>query len=138
MGILPSTNSEPPLVDDYYLILDNILASNIPIPSNFIMTVGIISNHGNWFTSSNMNKELRVLANSFDWLLFLSDNGLTEFVEELLLEPRKDMQIVRDSFISTYSPDSKIRAFTKSKMPVMADLQLQKYFNNNSSFGFRN
>jgi hypothetical protein len=37
----------------------------------FILTVGVVSNHGNWFTSENPNKELKVLAQSYDWLLFL-------------------------------------------------------------------
>lgn len=31
-----------------------------------ILTVGVVSNHGNWFTSDNHNKELRVLAQSYD------------------------------------------------------------------------
>lgn len=38
----------------------------------FVLTVGVVSNHGNWFTSSNPNKELRILAQSYDWLLFLT------------------------------------------------------------------
>lgn len=34
--------------------------------AGFILTVGVVSNHGNWFTSDNHNKELRVLAQSYD------------------------------------------------------------------------
>jgi len=39
----------------------------------FILTVGVVSNHGNWFTAEDHNKELKVLAHSYDWLLFLTD-----------------------------------------------------------------
>ena len=34
----------------------------------FMLSIGVFSNHGNWFTSDNQNKELRVLAQSCDWL----------------------------------------------------------------------
>lgn len=40
---------------------------------DFTLTVGVVSNHGNWFTSDDHNKELKVLAQSYDWLLFLTD-----------------------------------------------------------------
>lgn len=35
---------------------------------DFVLTVGIASNHGNWFTSDHPNKELLVLKESYDWL----------------------------------------------------------------------
>lgn len=56
---------------------------------DFILTIGIVSNHGNWFTSNSQNKELRVLAASFDWLLFLTDVGLLNFVNQFILHPSK-------------------------------------------------
>ena len=43
-----------------------------------------MSNHGNWFTSGNQNKEMKVLAQSYDWLLFLTDDGLAQFITDLL------------------------------------------------------
>ncbi|GEM_PF-5863407 len=49
--------------DDYYKLIAEIIASNNPeLLSRFIMTVGVVSNHGNWFTTENHNKELKVLA----------------------------------------------------------------------------
>ena len=59
---------------------------------NFILTVGVVSNHGNWFTAEDHNKELRVLAHSYDWLLFLTDHGLCQFIEKLLLNPVPELQ----------------------------------------------
>src|SRR5271170_6725581 len=59
---------------------------------NFVVTVSVVSNHGNWFTAENHNKELKVLAHSYDWLLFLTDRGLSEFVSELLLKPKPDLE----------------------------------------------
>lgn len=131
MGILPSQNSKAPTVNEYYKILDSILKGEIPIPQNFILTIGVVSNHGNWFTATNMNKEMRVLANSFDWLLFLTDQGLASFVEDLLLYPKEKYKIVRENFIKTYSQGVKTKAFTKSKMPVEVDAQIQHYFKDN-------
>lgn len=34
----------------------------------FILTIGVVSNHGNWFTADDLNKELLVLKQSYDWL----------------------------------------------------------------------
>ena len=41
----------------------------------FILTVGVVSNHGNWFTAEDHNKELKVLAQSYDWLMFINKNA---------------------------------------------------------------
>ncbi|MCM1067389.1 MAG: hypothetical protein NC418_07445 [Muribaculaceae bacterium] len=133
MGIIPTADIHSPIIDDYYHILENIMDGSIPKPQDFILTVGVVSNHGNWFTASNMNKELRVLAKSFDWLIFLTDEGLAQFVEDLLLSPKDEYAKVRDGFICTYSNGSKLRAFTKTKMFLEADAQLRNYFENNLS-----
>ncbi|KIE18037.1 hypothetical protein DS62_04085, partial [Smithella sp. SC_K08D17] len=62
---------------DYYNLMAEIIASDdSELLSRFILTVGVVSNHGNWFTSENHNKELKVLAQSYDWLLFLTDTGI--------------------------------------------------------------
>ncbi|MEI2690851.1 MAG: hypothetical protein V9H69_14525 [Anaerolineae bacterium] len=66
--------------------------------AGFMLTVGVVSNHGNWFTSDNHNKELRVLAQSYDWLLFLTDAGLSQFIDRLLLNPRPELAPARDAF----------------------------------------
>ena len=48
---------------DYYKLMAEIIASGDPeLLSRFILTVGVVSNHGNWFASENHNKELKVLA----------------------------------------------------------------------------
>ena len=69
--------------DNYESIILKITNKKLNI-NNFILTVGIVSNHGNWFTEENKNKELEVLCNSYDWLLFLNDNGLCQFVRDVL------------------------------------------------------
>ena len=49
---------------EYVSLLDEIVASvDADLLSRFVLTVGVVSNHGNWFTSQNHNKELKVLAN---------------------------------------------------------------------------
>jgi hypothetical protein len=95
---------------------------------DFILTVGVVSNHGNWFTAEDHNKELRVLAQSYDWLLFLTDQGLGEFVSELLLAPRPELEDARAAFLQSYGPRAKGNRFTKVKMDVKADAVLRQYF----------
>lgn len=38
--------------------------SSADLLKDFVLTVGVVSNHGNWFTSGDQNKELMVLAQS--------------------------------------------------------------------------
>lgn len=70
-------------IDNYYPLIDKIVYGKIPSISNFILTIDVVSNHGNWFTQNNKNKELEVLSNAYDWLLFLTDEGLTKFIKDI-------------------------------------------------------
>jgi hypothetical protein len=100
---------------------------------HFILTVGVVSNHGNWFTKEDHDKELRVLAQSYDWLLFLTDKGLAQFVDELLLSPKSDLEPARAAFLSSYPKSSRGNRFTKVKIDVKADLVLRNYFEHNAT-----
>lgn len=97
----------------------------------FIMSVGVVSNHGNWFTSENQNKELRVLAQSYDWLIFLTDNGLSQFIEAMLLRPISKYKFIRETFLGSYKEGKKKNQFTKVQMNKEADRLLQTYFTEN-------
>ena len=99
----------------------------------FILTVGVVSNHGNWFTSENQNKELRVLAQSYDWLLFLTDQGLARFIGDLLLNPSDEMKPASDAFLVSYSGQRGKNRFTKVRIDVEADKTLQRYFSQHSA-----
>lgn len=99
---------------------------------DFILTVGVVSNHGNWFTSDNHNKELKVLAQSYDWLIFLTDAGLAEFITELLLEPKPLLEPARNAFLASYTAEKKKNSFTKVQMDYEADQVLQIYFRDNA------
>ena len=113
----------------YGELLEETIATNDPsMLRDFILTVGVVSNHGNWFTSGDHNKELKVLAQSYDWLLFLTDQGLAEFVGELLLNPAPKLLAARAAFLKSYGPHATANRFTKVKMDVKADLVLQQYF----------
>lgn len=95
----------------------------------FILTVGIVSNHGNWFTAENQNKELLVLNQSYDWLLFLTDPAIGEFVEETILSNSEEMRPVRDAFRESYaSGESGRNQFTKVKISKKAHEVLCIYF----------
>ncbi|HEY3761696.1 MAG TPA: hypothetical protein VGN23_08110 [Verrucomicrobiae bacterium] len=113
----------------YVQLLDETVKSNDPaMLCDFILTVGVVSNHGNWFTQDDHNKELKVLAQSYDWLLFLTDQGLAEFVSELLLNPTKELSDARTAFLQSYGPKASGNRFTKVKIDVKADIVLRNYF----------
>lgn len=115
--------------EEYYSLLSEVIASNDPeLLSQFILTVGVVSNHGNWFTSENHNKELKVLAQSYDWLLFLTDAGIAQFIDELLLHPKKKFIAVRDTFLASYTGEKGVNQFTKVQIALPADAALQAYF----------
>jgi hypothetical protein len=117
----------------YQKLLREVIDSNDPaLLTQFILTVGVVSNHGNWFTAENHNKELKVLAQSYDWLIFLSDLGLAEFINELLLQPKAQLKPARDAFLASY-PTGKGNRFTKKTMDVEADIVLKKYFQENEA-----
>lgn len=89
----------------------------------------MVSNHGNWFTSENHNKELKVLAQSYDWLLFLTDGGLAQFIDKLLLHPVPELKAARGAFLASYGPGKPgANRFTKVQMDNAADAALQRYF----------
>jgi len=122
------------IIKEYYSLLDEVIKSNdIELLNNFILTVGVVSNHGNWFTSENPNKELKVLAQSYDWLLFLTDKGISEFITELLLKPEKKYSAIKKAFDLSYNSTKTGNVFTKVKMNYDADIALNLYFKENSS-----
>ena len=130
-GVLPLPDNSL-RVKPYGTFMDEILDSpDQRLPSGFILTVGVVSNHGNWFTSNDHNKELAVLAQSYDWLLFLSDEGLSAFIEQLLLHPCEEYQAVKTAFIDSYTGDNTGNKFTKVRIRLSADRAMQHYFRDN-------
>lgn len=120
------------VISEYYGLLSSIIDSgDVELLRNFILTVGVVSNHGNWFTSETPNKELKVLAQSYDWLLFLTDGGISEFITELLVAPDPKYEAVKAAFRSSYSPLKKGNVFTKVKMDCESDKALCSYFSAN-------
>lgn len=94
---------------------------------DFVLTVGVVSNHGNWFSSQKMSKELVILSKSYDWLLFLTDEGLAEFVEGLLFSPIKKFESVRKAFVDSYAINSQQNAITKVKIDMEADIAIKEF-----------
>lgn len=113
------------------LVAEIIASDDSELLRDFILTVGVVSNHGNWFTSDNHNKELKVLAQSYDWLVFLTDEGLSDFITELLLDPTPLLKPARNAFLASYTAEKKKNRFTKVQMDYEADQVLQAYFRDN-------
>jgi hypothetical protein len=117
---------------DYFSLLAEIIKSaDSQLLTNFVLTIGVVSNHGNWFTSENHNKELKVLSQSYDWLLFLSDAGIAQFIDEVLLHPDARYKAARDAFLSSYTGKKGCNQFTKVKISLEADTALQAYYARN-------
>ncbi len=132
-GIIERTDGRfrsGPYLDVQREIIDTLSPSEFP---GFILTIGVVSNHGNWFTSDNPNKELRVLAQSYDWLLFLTDRGLAIFIDDLLLNPTDELKPARAAFLQSYSGQKSTNKFTKVRMDSDADKILRKYFSRHGS-----
>ncbi len=120
--------------EPYDEFLQDVVSSDDPcLLTDFTLTVGVVSNHGNWFTSDNHNKELKVLAQSYDWLLFLTDTGLSTFVESLLIKPTQIYKPIREAFVQSYTGKKGQNVFTKVRIALEADLALQNYFLRNIS-----
>ena len=114
---------------DYYKLMAEIIASADPeLLSRFILTVGVASNHGNWFTGENHNKELKVLAQSYDWLLFLTDAGIAQFIDELVFNPARELAAAKQAFLASYTGKKGVNQFTKVQISLAADAALQSYF----------
>ena len=130
MGFLEK-DSGGPLIGNYYDLLNAMIdkPENSLLLKDFVLTVGVISNHGNWFTQDNMNKELEVLAQSYDWLLFLSDEGLSEFIESCVLS--NDHKEIKNAFKSSYQKKNGNR-FTKTIINMDAHFALKDYFSRNA------
>lgn len=72
-----------------------------------------------------------LICESYDWLLFLTDAGLSEFVTSLLLKPTLKYQVVKKAFASSYKEGKKANVFTKTKINKDAHDALCEYFSKN-------
>lgn len=97
---------------------------------DMVLTVGIVSNHGNWFTNDDPNKEMRVLTAAYDWLLFLTDVGLLQFIERLLGD-QPGLPKASRAFLTSYGPGRNKNRFTKTRMDKEAHQELIDYFESN-------
>ncbi|MDE2859207.1 MAG: hypothetical protein OXN94_15285 [Chloroflexota bacterium] len=132
-GIIEEADGNFRMAPYHSMLREVINAESLSEFPGFMLTVGIVSNHGNWFTSDNYNKELHVLAQSYDWLLFLTDQGLHQFIEKILINPGPELEPAKKAFLTSYSGASGNNRFTKVKMDVSADESLRKYFQRHSS-----
>lgn len=131
LGIIYKSNGKI-ISKPFAELMEEVIYSNdAELLRRFILTVGVVSNHGNWFTSTNQNKELKVLAQSYDWLLFLTDKGLAHFIEKLLLSPILEHEVIKEAFQASYTGGKRKNQFTKVQMSLKADKMLLKYFRDN-------
>ncbi|GAB1415885.1 hypothetical protein MASR2M117_12910 [Paludibacter sp.] len=130
-GIIYRSDNQPYIKPYTELMEEVICSSDSELLKKFILTVGVVSNHGNWFTSENQNKELKVLSQSYDWLMFLTDSGLSQFIDDLIFNPSSEYLCVQEAFKNSYTPKKKRNVFTKIKMDFASDAALLRYFNEN-------
>ena len=98
----------------------------------FVLSIGIVSNHGNWFTDEQLNKELKVLKDSYDYLLFLIDESMVEFVHDTMINPVKpEYYSIKKAFLDSYDKDIKGNKLTKVNLYLDAHRALMNYFSDN-------
>src|SRR3990167_2095140 len=91
--------------DKYDELLKEIISTdNLTIYKDFILTIGVVSNHGNWFTSDNPKKEYVPAQKAF-LASYASDNNSVKKVGK--------------------------NQFTKTQINMKADQALQEYFRSN-------
>ncbi|GAB1419094.1 hypothetical protein MASR2M12_18590 [Bacteroidales bacterium] len=132
-GIIYRSDNQPYIKQYTELMEEVIYSSDSELLKKFILTVGVVSNHGNWFTAENQNKELKVLSQSYDWLIFLTDFGLAQFIDDLIFNPSPEYICVQEAFKNSYTADKKRNGFTKVKMDLASDAALIKYFTENQN-----
>ena len=132
-GLIYRSNNQPYIKPYTELMEEVIYSSDSELLKKFILTVGVVSNHGNWFTAENQNKELKVLSQSYDWLIFLTDFGLAQFIDDLIFNPSSEYICVQEAFKNSYTADKKRNVFTKVKMDLASDAALIKYFTENQN-----
>lgn len=122
-------------VGPYQVALDSVVKDgSLDDLAGLVLTVGVVSNHGNWFTNSSLNKELKVLRQSYDWLVFLKDQALAEFISDTILAQNGPYLPIREAFMSAYSADRTGRnAFTKVTMSEDAFSAMIQYFDSKGS-----
>lgn len=121
--------------DYYQFIRDAIDAGDAQSLLNVVLTIGVVSDHGNWFTATTLNKEMRVLAQSYDWLLFLTDKALAEFIESVLQGTDSAFAATRAAFDATHGRTSGTTTFTKVTIESEADEELSKFFADTKPWG---
>lgn len=128
-AIVEDANGQLVTHDDYYTFLQKAIRNQDRTAlANVVLTIGIVSNHGNWFTADDHNKEMRVLAQSYDWLLFLTDAALAEFIETVLQGTDPSFAATRAAFDLSHSGTAKSTTFTKVTIDADADRELTDYF----------
>lgn len=132
-GIIYRSDNQPYIKPYTELMEEVIYSSDSELLKKFILTVGVVSNHGNWFTAENQNKELKVLSQSYDWLIFLTDFGLAKFIDDLIFNPSAKYNCVQEAFKNSYTADKKRNIFTKVKMDLASNAALLEYFTENQN-----
>lgn len=120
--------------EPYEELLKRIVSSSVPaLLKDFVLTVGVVSNHGNWFSTDDQSKELKVLAQSYDWLLFLTDAGISKFTHDLLIRPVGKYRAVQEAFARSYSGRARrMNVFTKVRIDLAADRAIHDYLRSGS------
>lgn len=128
LGVLPKADGSLEFKPHDEFLSEIVRSTSAEWLRSFILSVGVVSNHGNWFTAENQNKEMMVLAQSYDWLLFLTDEGLARFIQDVLLTPRAELAPARDAFLASYPKTTGDNRFTKVRIDLRAHEALLAYF----------
>lgn len=117
------------IVDNYEkLWSDLIKKGDINALRGVVRSIILLSDSINWYVKGVEKKDLHVIKQSYDWTIWMEDEGLISFVENFLLTDG----VIRDVFYKNYVERKKGGTFfTKNRMDNEAYSVLFSFFQKN-------
>lgn len=111
--------------DDFEKLWESKLSSQNPSDlRGIVRSVLFFSDHGNWFPGNEESKDVKILKSSFDWAIWVEDDGLIELVEFVLNDT--DMRRAFELHV-----DSSKTILTKSKLESRARQAMLRFVEEN-------
>jgi hypothetical protein len=129
-GVIAKNVGEQIKLRPYDEVWEEIIASkDIELLNGIIRSVIFLSDHINWYVNGIAKKDLTILQQSYDWTIWINDQGLVNFVTDCILGNEE----VFGAFSRNYTertPGS-LGFFTKNRIDDRVYRILLSYFNRN-------
>jgi hypothetical protein len=112
----------------YESVWEEIIRGRLVVPGA-VRSVVFLGNMVNWFPGGVAKKDIKVLVENYDWVIWVEDAALVQFAEDLLFRKTK----VAEAFKRQHSSNRKLgeRLFSKQSMWIPAHEELCSYIASN-------